>query len=237
VRECRAGLPVQPGRRLACLAALALFLADPTIAGEAPDPDPPAFPGYQDNDAYRRTQALFDVHLRRRHFAQAYRVAMRGLVWRGDKHAQYMVGYMHHTGEGVPQDPVRACAWFRLAAERGHAPLMEARDAACDALSRALANDAAALFAGLQREYGDRRVLRRLIARDQRLLRASLTRHPALRTGHLLTMEARGAGFAEHGFIWHEQVQRRIEARVDYLGGYVELGELELIDAEPGSGP
>ena len=50
-------------------------------------------------------------------------------------------------------------------------------------------------------------------------------------------MEARGPGFAEHGFIWHEQVQRRIEARVDYLGGYVELGELELIDAEPGSGP
>jgi TPR repeat protein len=68
------------------------------------------FPGFQDDPAYQSTQKLFDGYWRRGRHAEAHRGAVKGLVWRGDKHAQYMVGYMYHEGTGVAHDRVRACA-------------------------------------------------------------------------------------------------------------------------------
>ncbi len=35
--------------------------------------------------------------------------------------AQYILGVMHNTGEGVPKNYGQAVNWFRLAAEQGHA--------------------------------------------------------------------------------------------------------------------
>ena len=40
----------------------------------------------------------------------------------GDAAAQYNLGRMYTTGEGVPQDFAEAIAWYRQAAEQGHAP-------------------------------------------------------------------------------------------------------------------
>jgi TPR repeat protein len=39
----------------------------------------------------------------------------------GDAVAQYNLGLMYATGEGVPQDDAQAVTWFRQAAEQGHA--------------------------------------------------------------------------------------------------------------------
>lgn len=52
-----------------------------------------------------------------------YATAMR--FWRplaeqGGAGAQYNLGLMYETGEGVPQDYVEAVRWYRLAAEQGH---------------------------------------------------------------------------------------------------------------------
>ena len=38
----------------------------------------------------------------------------------GDRHAQYLIGYMHERGQGVPQDYAEAAKWYAQAAELGH---------------------------------------------------------------------------------------------------------------------
>jgi len=45
----------------------------------------------------------------------------RPLADAGDAFAQYSLGAMYDTGEGVPEDDAEAVRWFRLAAEQGHA--------------------------------------------------------------------------------------------------------------------
>ena len=39
----------------------------------------------------------------------------------GDAGAQFILGLMYHTGEGVPEDDREAVKWFRKAAEQGFA--------------------------------------------------------------------------------------------------------------------
>ena len=44
----------------------------------------------------------------------------RRLAEQGDVLAQYNLGAMYANGEGVPENYVRAYAWFNLAAAQGH---------------------------------------------------------------------------------------------------------------------
>ena len=53
-------------------------------------------------------------------YATALR-AWQPLAEQGDAAAQYNLGLMHETGQGVPQDDKAAAQWFRRAAEQGHA--------------------------------------------------------------------------------------------------------------------
>lgn len=46
--------------------------------------------------------------------------AMTPLAEDGDRHAQYIIGYMHERGEGVPRDDAEAAKWYARAAELGH---------------------------------------------------------------------------------------------------------------------
>lgn len=39
----------------------------------------------------------------------------------GDPSAQTYIGYLYHTGQGLPRDPKQAAQWFRQAAWQGHA--------------------------------------------------------------------------------------------------------------------
>jgi TPR repeat protein len=53
-----------------------------------------------------------------------YRTALRLfrlLAEQGNAIAQSALGYMHETGEGVPQDYIEAAKWYRLAGEQGDA--------------------------------------------------------------------------------------------------------------------
>ena len=42
------------------------------------------------------------------------------LALRGDRDAQYHLGYMYQTGTGVKKDPKQALYWYNLAAKNGH---------------------------------------------------------------------------------------------------------------------
>ena len=44
---------------------------------------------------------------------------LRALAEQGDALAQFNLGRMYATGEGVPQDDAAAVRWYRLAADQG----------------------------------------------------------------------------------------------------------------------
>ena len=46
---------------------------------------------------------------------------LRARAEAGEAQAQFALGLMYGTGEGVPQDAAEAVRWYRLAAEQGNA--------------------------------------------------------------------------------------------------------------------
>ena len=56
-------------------------------------------------------------------FAKAMEI-LRPLADAGNPAAQYRVGWMYDTGQGVPQDIAEAHKWFKAAAETGHSDAM-----------------------------------------------------------------------------------------------------------------
>ncbi|MGY6555727.1 MAG: hypothetical protein ACXIUM_14510 [Wenzhouxiangella sp.] len=72
-----------------------------------------------------------------------------------DKLSQFNLGVMNYHGQGTPQDPARAWAWFSLSAERGYPIMVEMADQLYRQLSEAqraqarsiLENDLAPVFA------------------------------------------------------------------------------------------
>ena len=63
--------------------------------------------------------ALMDVYLKKRDFAEAFRMA-RPLAVQGSAVAQFTLGQMYQFGKGVTQDYKEAVKWYRLAAAQGH---------------------------------------------------------------------------------------------------------------------
>lgn len=145
-------------------------------------------------------------------FERALLIYEKELAPIGDKYAQYMVGYMHLTGQGVAKDRPTALAWYRLAAERGEGPLVKAREALRSKLTPdelARANDR---FLELWQQYGDRKLLLELIADDLAMLRE--------RNGSTLIESGPGASIVSghlgsEGF--YQRVRERLDRRMRYL--------------------
>ena len=166
-------------------------------------------------------------------FERALLIYERELAPIGDKYAQYMVGYMHLAGQGVPVDRAEALAWYRLAAERGEAPLVKARDA----LQRSLSDDeqvrANDRFQELWHAYGDRRLLLELIAEDLEILREQGVPNTAdAGPGASIVSGYFGGG---GGPAFHRGVRERLERRMQYLESTERLDgsrSLERLESE-----
>ncbi len=154
----------------------------------------------------------------------------------GDKFAQYMVAHMHEKGLGVPRDPVQAGAWYSLAAERGHEPIVEAAEAFHSSLPPGQLAAAHDMAASLKEQWGDKALVRRAIKRDYDLLsRMAGTRiRPSSR-------RSCGGGSPGRVFVgtvsmsfdqYCDAIYKRIDTRFAYLEGYVTYGELELVPDE-----
>lgn len=104
-------------------------------------------------------------------YGRALLIYEKELAPLGDKYAQYMVGFMHLKGKGVPENAAEALAWYRLAAERGEGPFVKARDALQNSLQSAEVEQADERFAELWQQYGDRKLLLDLIRKDLDILR------------------------------------------------------------------
>jgi hypothetical protein len=63
----------------------------------------------------RRAEAAYY----REDFATAAKL-LAPLALRGDREAQYALGYLYYYGQGVPRDRTRALRWFQDASQQGH---------------------------------------------------------------------------------------------------------------------
>lgn len=188
-----------------------------------------AFPGVPDTrfvaDLKRDADRAYD----RGDYDRAYRILSKSLSWRGDKYAQYLLGVMHLNGQGVPRDPALGVAWLRLATERNNARLVAAYKDAAATLDDAQLARSDLLFEELKDEYGDRIVLARLVRKDMR----ELNRSTGSRLGatDFLPLSIVGLdGRRVPGSEFYGSIRQRMNTRLGYLNGVVELGEFELVE-------
>ena len=208
------------------------------IASVASSQSYPSFPGEETDQRTLRTQERVDELFDSGAYDRAYRIYRRDLAPRGDKYAQYMVGYMHLTGAGVPQEPVVALAWYRIAAERGEPSVSLARDKLEKTLTASQIAAADVLFADLRNELSDRVLLLKLVRHDLAILRSSVSAGGSPGAVNMTVIDRR-YGVAS-GAYYYQIIQKRLDRRLTYLKGQVkvvdiegdphtkELGEIEL---------
>jgi TPR repeat protein len=92
-----------------------------------------------------------------RHAIDMYKVAASWAY----KPAEYNLGVMFFKGQGVPADRPLGAAWMVLAAERGNAEYVKARDLMVTLLSKVEFARTDVLWGKLKQTYGDKVALRR----------------------------------------------------------------------------
>lgn len=168
-------------------------------------------------DTQQRVEALYEA----RDYRRALLIYEKQLADNGDKYAQYMVGYMTLTGRGREADAALALAWYRLAAERGARPYVQARDLLRARLDEAQLARADAAYGELLPRYGDRRLLLDLVGDDLRFLRAEAA-GGGLQSGFL------GGRTVDHGRL----ARQRVRERLDYLEELPAVPELAAAERE-----
>lgn len=95
------------------------------------------------------------------HYAAAIKYFKYGARY-ADKLSQLSIGLMYENGHGVQKDPVTACAWLALAAERKYPSFIATRNRVCEALTPAQHDAAVAVLDKLLPEYGDQVAKKRM---------------------------------------------------------------------------
>lgn len=194
------------------------------------------FPGMDPDKGIIRAAKKAESAYKKRDFDEAMWYYRTRLAPAGDKFAQYMIGYMHAAGEGVPKDPVSAAAWFLVAAERGHESLVEVSQNTMRALSATQRRAAREKADELRAEVGDRAILERLVYLDETSLREQTgSRSGACAQSARVEMTIDGrAGQSVSMQRFCEVLNGRIEARRAYIDNYVEYGDIEEAVADSG---
>lgn len=211
----------------------AATIASTPRAGAQSGGGPQGFPGEPPSAQFVRDQkkaeALFDAGK----YRKAFWYYSKELAPKGDKYAQYMVAHMLENGLGVPRNTVDAAAWYMLAAERGHSELVAvslARQQNLLASERAVVQKAAL---NLKTEYGDRALVERLIRRDVRRLREQTGSRVGSCNQNLRVIEVGGVNGVRSSIDGYcKKLNRRIDARIRYITGYIEYGDLEMVEDE-----
>jgi len=186
-----------------------------------------SFPGESADQRTLQTQKRVDQLYSAGEYERALFIYERELAPRGDKYAQYMVGYMHLDTPGMPQDKATALAWYRLAAERENEVLQQARDELAADLTQAEIDASNRIFLDLLQEIGDTRLLMKLIRRDMNTLSSRTGSHIRGATSGGSTVIVRPSGIIEDPN-FYRKIRLRLAARLSYLETKVEVSDLAL---------
>lgn len=147
------------------------------------------------------------------------------LAPRGDKYAQYMVGFMHLNGQSVPKHKVTALAWYRLAAEREHEELQGARDELAASMTLEEIDASNRIFLELLKRFGDTTLIIRLIQKDMETLQSRTgTRISGSRLSAPVKIIRPSGSMEDPNY--YRDIRRRLEARLGYLETKVEISDI-----------
>ena len=207
------------------------------MANAASSQSYPSFPGEDTDQRTLRTQERVDELFDSGAYDRAYLIYRKDLAPRGDKYAQYMIGYMHLTGAGMPEDPVVALAWYRIAAERGEPSVSMARDKLEKTLTPSQIAAADVLFADLRNELSDRVLLLKLVQQDLNILRSSASGGVSPGAANMTVIDRRYG--VTSGTYYYQKIRIRLNRRLTYLKGQVEVVDvggdphtMELVEIE-----
>ena len=162
-------------------------------------------------------------------YKRAFFIYRNELAPIGDKYGQYMVGYMYLHGKGVPEDRVTASAWYRLAAERGTEEFMAVSNQILRSLDDEQRAASDAMFVELRQEMGDLVLLARAIRSDYDILRNRTGSRVGAGGSPVTVLELNRNGAVSSGSDYYERVERRIQARLEYISRYTDI---EIIDLD-----
>jgi len=207
-----------------------LCLVAPLICAQILADEETHFPGASSDRGTIKAQELVEELYVKGEYERSLLIYERELAPTGDKYAQYMVGFMHLTGQGTDVDRSTALAWYRLAAERQDVPIVQARDALYQAMSQEEIVRSNQLFVDIWRKFGDNPLLLRLIRDDLRILKERTGSRIGGGNGSSpLTIISSSTGTSSSD-AYYERVRQRIARRLEFLKSNVEIIDLELGD-------
>ena len=162
-------------------------------------------------------------------YERAFFIYRNELAPIGDKYAQYMVGYLYHTGQGVPENHVAASAWYQLAAERGTREFAEVRDQLTRNLSREQIRDSDELYSELRVEFSDLAILMAAIKRDHTKLGSRTGSRVNSDASPVSVIDAR-SGRTLSSSNYHGSIREQLK---DSLVRLKQLGDFEELETDP----
>lgn len=167
-------------------------------------------------------------------FKRAHFIYANELARFGDKYAQYMIGYMYLMGQGVAEDPVRASAWYRMAAERGVPEFVAVRNQlllTLDAEERARSD---ALYVELRGELSDIIVVMKSLEGDLEKLQIRITGSRIAGRSSSVTIVDPNTGLQVSAEVYRARQMRAVQARLDYVTARLDIEPLnaDLSSAE-----
>lgn len=164
-----------------------------------------------------RIQAKVEAIYEQGDFQRAHFLYVNELAPIGDKYAQYMAGYMYLKGQGVPQDPVKALAWYRLAAENGAAEFVAVRNQLMAQLSEDDLDASDAVYVKLRQQYGDLAVVVAQLRRGDSTGSISITGSRIKGGSRPLTIVDPRTGTVISGDEYFRRANSRAQDQLDYI--------------------
>ena len=179
-----------------------------------------------------RTQTKAESLYQRGDYKRAHFIYSNELARLGDKYAQYMTGYMYLMGQGVVEDPVRASAWYRIAAERRIPEFMAVRDQVLRALDDGQRAQSDKLYVELRREYSDLVIVMGLLAEGTEHVNIARTgSRLAGRSGRVTIVDPK-TGMPTSADIVRKRELRVIQARLDFVTSRLDMDSIKADNVE-----
>ena len=210
--------------KLALSVAAVFLLATVTAVAQRLD----SFPGVHIDSRTMRVQQKVEDLFDAGEYQRALFIYENELAPIGDKYAQYMVGFIHLTGAGVPENPGLAAAWYRLAAERDNPHFVAVRDQLLGSLDEFERGRSDAYFSELMRKYSDAVIILDLIREDLGSAPARTGSRLTSGAGPVMIIDPR-TGLTISADEYNRQYKNRIQLRVAYL---VRLLDVDSVDMD-----
>lgn len=162
-------------------------------------------------------------------YERAFFIYRNELAPLGDKYAQYMVGFMYHTGLGTAEDNISAAAWYQLAAERDTREFVVVRDRLLHVMDQDDADLSREMYRELRLRYCDLAVVLSSIKRNVKDLQGRTGSRVGSQSSPVVVIESGTSRFSS-GSDYYANIEEELEARVRLLK---EIGEFEDLETDP----